>query len=173
VARLIAKQAEGDVRVTRLEAAAGAAEAFLALVAAQQAHRAAQANLTRWEVFASTVKTLADKELRPGAEASRAEAEVAGARIQLLQIEQLVRGSRATLAEAISSFEPPAEIAPGPLLARQTAAIETARARQDALDQAYYPRVHLLLSLNARGSGFGPAGDPLDANDGLWPDRAN
>lgn len=191
VARLIARQAESDVRIAKLEAAGGAAEAFLALVAAQEAHRAAQANLARWEVFATTVKALADKELRPGAEASRAEAEVAGARIQLLQVEQVLRAGRATLAEALGSLDPPGAIEAGPLLSappaaevpsepanhpllsRQAAAIETVRARQEALERAYYPRVHLLLSLNARGSGFGPAGDTLDADDGLWPDRAN
>ena len=191
VARLYAKQAEADVHLARLEAGAGAAEAFVALVAADQAGRAAKSNVTRWEVFAATVKTLADKELRPGAEASRAEAEVAAARIQLLQAEQVVQSSAATLAEFLGTTDPPPSFEPGlllsappssaipseparhPLLARQAAAVETVRAREEALDSAWAPRVSLLFSLNARGSGFGPAGDGLDAGDGLWPDRAN
>jgi outer membrane protein len=191
VARLYAKQAEADLHVARLEAGAGAVEAFLAQVAAGEALRAAKANVARWEVFAAAVKTLADKELRPGADASRAEAEVAAARIQFLQIEQVLQSSRATLAEALGTTESPEALEPGPLLsappssaipseparhpllARQAAAIETVRAREEALDSAWVPRVSLLFSLNARGSGFGPAGDGLDAGDGLWPDRAN
>jgi outer membrane protein TolC len=191
VARLIAKQAQADAHVARLEAAAAAAEAFLTLLAAEQTLRAAKANVSRWEVFASTVKTLADKELRPGAEASRAEAEVAGARIQLLGIEQIVQSSRATLAEALGTLDAPSAIEPGPLLltppvtrlssepanhpllARQAAAVESVRARERALDDAWVPRVQLLAALNARGSGFGPSGAATDPGDGLWPDRAN
>jgi outer membrane protein len=190
-ARLFARQAEADVRVARLEAASAAAEAFLAQVAAEEALRAARANVTRWEVFATSVKALVDQELRPGADASRAEAEVAGARIQLLQAEQILQSGRATLAEALGTTEPPGSLEPGPLLsvpplpsipsepaghpllARQAAAVETVRAREEALDSAWVPRASLLFSLNARGSGFDPSGAPLDASDGLWPDRAN
>jgi len=116
VARLSALQAQEDVRVTKLDVAAAAAEAFLAHLATLQALRAARANLERWEVFAKTVRTLADRELRPGADASHAEAEVASARNGLLFAEQTVLTGRLTLAEAMGWTEPPGDTDPGPLL---------------------------------------------------------
>src|SRR6185295_2425551 len=115
-ARLAAKQAEADVRVSKLDVAAGAAEAFLTHLATLQTLRTAQANLERWEVLAKAVHALADRELRSGADASRADAEVAAARNQLLQAEQTVTTGRLTLAEAMGTTEAPVDTDPGPLL---------------------------------------------------------
>jgi outer membrane protein TolC len=189
-ARMFARQAEADVRVVRLDAGATAADAFLAHLAALQTLGATRANLDRWDVFAKAVHALADRELRPGADASRADAEVAAARTQLLLAEQTVQTSRIALAESMGRTElpadadagplldlPPQDAAPGdpaghPLLERQSAAVQAARARQDALDHAYAPRIALLAGVNGRGSGFDAAGD-LDASDGLFPTRPN
>ncbi len=192
IARLVARQAEADVQVTRLETASGAAEAFLAHAAAEQALKAAQANGDRWDVFARSVRALVERELRPGVDASRADAELAAARIQLIQARQLVETSRAALAEALGLADASLKTDPGPLLelpqgaevpagdplghpllSRQALGVEGALARQDALDRAWYPRVNLQLSLNDRGSGFGSDGKTLDPEDGLYPDRAN
>lgn len=190
VAKLGARQSEADVRVTKLDAAAGAAEAFLAHLATLQALRAARANLERWEVFAKSVHALVDRDLRPGAEASRADAEVAAARNQVFVAEQTVTTGRLTLAESMGLPDPPADTdprpfsalppeAPGlrdpsghPLLERQAAAADSALARAAALDHAYAPKLSVLLSANARGSGFDSAGS-LDADDGLYPTRPN
>jgi outer membrane protein len=190
VARLSARQAEADVRVTKLDAAAGAADAFLAHLATLQTLRTARANLERWEVFAKAVHALADKELRPGADASRADAEVAAARNQLLYAEQTVLTGRITLAESMGTSQVATETDPGPLLElppqaqlhsdptghplleRQAAAVDSAQARVSALDKAYAPKINLLLSANGRGSGFDPTGS-LDADDGLYPTRPN
>jgi outer membrane protein TolC len=190
VARLVARQAEADVRVTRLDAAAGAADAFLAHLAALQTLRAARANLERWVVFARAVHALVDRDLRPGAEASRADAETAAARNLLLSAEQTALTSRVTLAESMGTTELPGETDPGPLLDlppqasapddpsghplldRQSAAVDSARARFDALDHAYVPKLSVLLAVNGRGSGFEANGVP-DAADGLWPTRFN
>jgi outer membrane protein TolC len=189
-ARLSARQAEADVRVTRLDAGAAAAEAFLAHLAALQTLRAMKANLERWDVFAKAVRALTDRELRPGADASRADAEVAAARTQLLLAEQTVQTSRIALAESMGTMELPMETDPGPLLDpppasastgdpathplldRQAAAIQAARARQDAVDHAYAPKISLLLGVSGRGSGFDPAGN-LEPSDGLFPTRPN
>jgi outer membrane protein len=189
-ARLLARQAEAEIRVTRLDAAAGAADAFLAHLAALQTLRAARANLERWVVFARAVRVLADRELRPGAEASRADAETAAARNLLLGAEQTAQTSLVTLAESMGTTELPAETDPGPLLElppqastpddpsghplldRQSAAAESARARVDALDHANVPKLGVLLSVNGRGSGFEASGVP-DAVDGIWPTRFN
>jgi len=189
-ARMLARQAEADVRVIRLDAGAGAADAFLAHLAALQTLQAMRANLERWEVFAKAVHALADRELRPGADASRADAEVAAARTQLLLAEQTLQTSRIALAESMGMTElpadadagplldlPPQDAPPGdltghPLLERQAAAVQSARARHDALDHAYAPKINLLAGVNGRGSGFDAAGD-LDPSDGLFPTRPN
>jgi outer membrane protein TolC len=95
-ARLATRQAEADVRLTRLEVGVIAADAFLAHLASLQTLRAVRANFERWEVLAKAVHTLTDRELRPGSDASRSDAEVAAARTQLLLAEQTCRraGSR-------------------------------------------------------------------------------
>lgn len=191
VSRLFVRQAEADVQVSRLDTAANAADAFLAHIAAEQTLKAAQANVERWDVFARSVQTLVDRELRPGADASRAQAELALARNQQIHARQVVETSRATLAEALGFSDGTVKADPGallglpagdspaadplthPLLVRQAAAVETHRARQESLDAAFYPRVILQLSANDRGSGFDPAGERLDSDEGLYPDRAN
>ncbi len=191
-ARLAARQAGETVEFSRLEAASSAIDAFLAHAAAGQALVAVRANLERWQVFAAAVRALVDQELRPGVDASRADAEVAQARIQLIQAERLAATSLATLAEAMGRTGtdfgvdlgpllelPPAEPQAGPdldahpLLRRQSAAAQEHAARREALGTAYYPRVGLHLAYNARGSGFDAAGDPLDSDEGLLPDRSN
>jgi outer membrane protein TolC len=192
VARSGESQARADLEVTRLDVAGGAAQAFLALLAAREAARAAGANVDRWTVFARAVRTLADQQLRPGADASRADAELALARNQLIQAEEVVATGRITLAEALGTTDPTIEIDPGPflglpvrtelswsdlvahpLLRRQEASLETIQARQRALDSAYYPRINLQAGANARGSGFGAGGDFQGGDEGLWPDRGN
>lgn len=192
LARAAARQAGADVGVTRLDVALAAAEAFIVLLAAQEAARAAQANVDRWEVLTRSVKTLVDQQLRPGVDLSRAEAEFALARNQLIQAQQSVELGSATLAEGLGFRDAEVRIDAGPLLslpaiadlpapefrghpllARQEAAIQTVEARKAAVDSAYYPRVNLQLSFSDRGSGFGPGGQVLEPEDGVHPDRYN
>jgi outer membrane protein len=192
LAHAFERQARADTEVTRLDVALAAADAFILLVAAQETERAARANVERWDVFSTAVKTLVDQELRPGVDHSRAAAELASARTQLIQARQAVEVGRATLAEGLGFKEaeieidpapllgkpasadlPPAELQSHPLLRRQDAAVEAARARKEAVENAYGPRVNLQLSLSDRGSGFGAAGEPLDPEDGIYPDRYN
>ncbi len=75
-----ASQAERSAEVTELDVAYFAADAFLGAVAAREAVSAARANVERMEVFARSVRTLAANQLRAGADASRADAELARAR---------------------------------------------------------------------------------------------
>jgi len=187
-----ARQVGSEAELVRLDVSLGAAEAFLVLVAAEESARAAGANVERWNVFAQSVKPLVDQALRPGVDLSRAEAELALARNQEILAQQAVEVGRATLLEAMGFREgevkiqagpvlalpeiaelPRASFASHPLLGRQRAAIQTAEARKAVVDNSYVPRVNLQLSFSGRGSGFGAAGELLDAEDGLWPDRAN
>src|ERR1041385_2068832 len=101
VARDITKQTEAVAAITRLDVATSAADAFLALLAAEQAVRAAEANVTRAQVFADSVHVLVTSQLRAGADAARADAELSAARNQLNRAQQTMEISRAALAEAL------------------------------------------------------------------------
>src|SRR5215475_9762350 len=103
VARDQTKQAEAAVNVTRLDVATSAADAFLALLAAQQAVRAAQANVTRAQIFSDSVHVLVTNQLRAGADAARADAELSAAKNQLNRAQQNLGISRAALAEALGN----------------------------------------------------------------------
>lgn len=192
LARASARQAGTELELARLDVSLGAAEAFLVLVAAEEAARAARANVRRWEVFVRSVKTLVDQQLRPGADQSRAEAELALARNQEIQAQQAVDVARVTLAEAMGFPGGDVQVDSGPLLAlpaipelpaiafdshpllgRQWAAVQTVEARKALVDGSYAPRIGLQFSFSDRGSGFGPSGQLLDPADGLWPDRYN
>ncbi len=149
LARTAMNQANAGVEVTRLDVATAAADAFLAVLAAEQAVRAAQANVERLQIFTQSVHILVQNQLRPGADASRADAELAVARNQLIQAQQTVALNQATLAEALGLAGTLVTVDPGPLLAlppttalpvpdfdshplarAQAAAVETVRARE-------------------------------------------
>ena len=73
--------AKNQIAVTELDVAAAAADAFLTVLAAEESVRAIRANVDRLQIFADNVRTLVQNQLRPGADQSRAEAELAAAGI--------------------------------------------------------------------------------------------
>src|SRR3989442_2033333 len=81
-------RSEATLKRTQLDVAAAAADAYLTLAAAQETVRAAQAGVDRTEVLQRSVRAQVDAQLRPGADASRAEAELAAARTQLALAQQ-------------------------------------------------------------------------------------
>jgi outer membrane protein TolC len=191
LARALTLQAGAGVEVTRLDVATAAADAFLAVLAAEQTVRAAEANVERMQVFARAVHVLVDNQLRAGADASRADAELAAARIQLIQAQQTGEINRATLAETLGLAGTAVTVEPGPLLTlplaidvpaadleshplaiAQTAAVETVRARERVLDRSFFPRFNLQTSFSARGTGALLNGD-RDNSKGLLPDTPN
>lgn len=191
LARSLDRRATADEAVTRLDAGARAAEAFLSLLAAQQAERSAAASLERAETIARTVKTLVDNQLRPGVDASRADAEVAAARSRLIQAEAAVRISRAELAEAMGTAGveiiattgplldlPPTQPPPqsdftiNPLALAQTARIDTARAQEKVFDRSWFPRFNWQSAVYGRGTGARLDGT-FNNNRGWYPDTFN
>src|SRR4029079_1635976 len=90
-------RARAEEGLTRLAVQNAVASAFLAVVSAQQVLSAADADVQRREVLARAAHTLADNQLRPGAEASRAEAELAVARTRAIQARQTAIVSETTL----------------------------------------------------------------------------
>lgn len=181
-------EASAVVAAQRLDVAYRAADSFLALLEAQEAVRLAQINVQRAEVLATVTKTLADQNLRPGADASRAEAELASARTLLARAEQAREVRRSELATAIGRTELRVEADAGALAApiddvaarasappashpdivRAEAAVTRAEQAEHVVATQYLPRIDLVASVWMRGSGLfdSPAA-------GLVPDVPN
>ncbi len=172
VARALTKQASAVVDVTRLDVATSAADTFLALLAAQQALRAAEANVSRAQTFADAVHVLVNNGLRAGADAARADAELSTAKNQLNRAQQTGEISRATLAEVLGTpglfvtvdagplldlprdtSVPALNLDSHPLVLAQSAAVATVRAREHVLDRSYFPRFNLQSAFSGRGTG--------------------
>src|SRR5437773_312947 len=160
VARAQSSLTKAQADLTALDVTAAAASAFVTVLAADEAVRAARANVDRLQVFANNVRTLVANQLRPGADESRANAELAIAKNQLSQAVQTADLARATLADAIGAAGTtvdltagglanlPQGLAPGaadltshPAARTDLAVIETVRARERLLDRSYFPHV--------------------------------
>jgi outer membrane protein len=181
-----------EANVTRLDVAFSAANAFLTLLAAEQTVRTAQADLQRRQVFADSVHVLVKQELRPGVDQSRADAEVAAAKIRVARAEQQRETSRAVLAQVLGMAGTRIEVNPGPLLSAppeenapetlissnplaeaQRARIIEQQAQIHVLDRTYDPTFYLQSSVFGRGSGVNPDGTLTTGTSGLGPDRSN
>jgi len=185
-------QSEAGLKRTEFEVAVAAADAFLTLAAAQEAVRAAQAAVDRSEVVVRTITALVGAQLRPGADQSRAEAELAAARTQLAQVGQATDVARATLAQ-FTGMEPaqiaiaaprlrelpprepvaPLNPAANPVAAEQNAAVEQAQAQLRILARSYFPRFYLQGAAYARGTGAETDGKNLGGLNGLAPNVQN
>src|SRR6266571_4588397 len=160
-------RSDATLKRTQFDVAAAAADAYLTLAAAQETVRAAQAGVDRGEVLVRSVRALVDAQLRPGADASRAEAELAAARTQFSRAQQATEVARAVLAQFVGAdpgqitlvapkllqlppdqTAPPLNTASNPTAAEQNAAVVQAKAQLDVLDKSYFPRFF------AQGSGY-------------------
>jgi outer membrane protein TolC len=192
VANAVRAQSEAAVRRTQFDVAVTTADAYLTLVAAHETARAAQAGVDRAEVVARTIAAQVNAQLRPGADQSRAEAELAAARTQLIQGQQAVDIARATLSQftgtepsqiAVSAGSlvqlPPEQTPPtqntaaNPIVVEQDAAVEQARAQLRALERSYFPKFYLQASAYARGTGAETNGERLTGLNGLAPNFQN
>jgi outer membrane protein TolC len=194
VAAAAAARAESEAALerTRFDVAVATADAYLTLVAAQETDRAAQAAVDRTEVISKTIHALAAAQLRPGADASRAEAEVAAARTQQIQARQAVEVARANLSRfvgiapaGIATAAPtllqlppakpvaPLDTAANPIAKEQDAVIGQLKAQLAALERSYFPRFLLQGSAYARGTGAETTGDRLGGLNGLAPNVQN
>ena len=185
-------ETEAALKRTEFEVAVAAADAYLTMAAAQETARAAQAGVERAQTVARTTGALVNAQLRPGADASRAEAELAGARTQLIQAQQAGDVARATLAQ-FTGFDPaqitlsspglvrlppeetvqPLNVASNPIAAEQNAVVEQAQAQLRALERSYFPRFYLQGSGYARGTGAETNGAILGGLNGLAPNFQN
>jgi outer membrane protein TolC len=178
--------------VTKLGVQNAVAVAFLGVVGAQQALTAAEADVQRRDVLARAARVLVENQLRPGAEASRAEAELAAARTRAIQARQGVIIARNTLSQMLGipggvvdvnasrlldavppGERPPTPAAEHPLLQSSQAAVDLARARETVLAKTDDPRIYLQSSVFGRGSGGNPDGTFDGGANGLGLDHAN
>jgi outer membrane protein len=182
------EQSEATVKRTQFDVAVATADAFLTVIAAGQTVQAAQAGVDRTETLLSTVTAQVSAQLRPGADQSRAEAESAAARTQLVQAQEALDVSRATLAQfvggdpaqlAVSAgglLRLPPETTPGtqntaanPVAVEQSAVVEQARAQLRALERTYFPRFSLQGAAYSRGTGAELDGQRSGGLNGLAP----
>jgi outer membrane protein len=185
-------RAQSQQVVTRLTVQAAVGAAFLAVLGADQAIVAAEADVRRRDVLARAAHTLSDNQLRPGADASRADAERAAAQTRAIQTREAAAVARAYLARVLGASAqvsvdpgrllqalPDAQVSPAPLagehpLVRASqAAVDLSLARQITLDKTDRPRVLFQSALFARGTGASPDGRFETTTAGLAPDRAN
>jgi len=186
----VARARAGDA-LTRLDVQSAVGTAFLNIVAAQRAVAALQADVDRRDLLSRAVHTLVDNQLRPGAEASRSDAERAAAQTRLIQAQQSVTLAQITLARVLGVTAGPVAIdattlidrlpadAPTaattrhPLAQVHQAAVDVARAQEDILSRTDLPRVYFQSSVFARGSGANANGQLDGGFSGLGLDRAN
>lgn len=191
-ARAGVSRAATERAVTTLGVEAAVASAFLAVVSADEARAAADADVERRAVLARVAHTLADNQLRPGAEASRADAEHAAARTRSIQARQAAAVARTLLARVLGvpagsvSIDPAAllettpkaavagtAVATHPAVQASEAGVELSRSREAILQKTDRPRFLLQSALFARGTGAGVDGSFGTGASGLGLDRAN
>ncbi len=185
-------QSEAALKRTQFDVAVAAADAYLTLAASQETVIAAQAGVDRAATVAQSIHALVNAQLRPGADASRADAEMAAARTQLIRAQQAADVARSNLSRFVGTE--PARIAiaaPGlrqlppeqtvstpdpaanPVAAEQNAAVAQAAAQLRALARSYFPRFYLQGSAYARGTGAETNGARLGGLNGLAPNFQN
>ena len=185
-------RAEAGFKRTLFEVSVIVADTYLTLAAAQETVRAAQAAVDRAELLQRSVRAQVEAQLRPGADASRAEAELAASRTQLAQAQQAVEIAKAVLGQFLGIppqqilisaprlFQLPAEepsrtpdTTQNPLAAEQNAVVDQKKAELHVLEKSYFPRFFAQGSAYARGTGANINGSRLGGFNGLAPDTQN
>lgn len=192
-ARATVNRTSSQIALTLLDVKTAAADAALTVLATEQRVQAMQADVNRRTVFDRSVHALVDAHLRPGADASRADAELAAARTNLILAQQDEAVAKATLAEWLDLAGQQVDVIAGPLLSspaayqpsnipasshpaaitEQDRILET-QARIHILNRSYVPTFNLQAAGYGRGSGVAANGKPKPgAAPGLALDTPN
>ena len=191
VARAQVSQANAGVKLTALDVANHAADTYLTSVETAEVIKAQQAVVERMKAYNLIVHTLVDKGLRPGVDSSRADADLAAAKMALLDAECASQLALVDLAEAmgiagknLSVDSAPyvkrpsqesrmtAAIDKHPLVIQRAAAVETARSQVIQVQKMYRPRLWFHSGVWARGSGS-RVGSAQPVWAGVLPQNAN
>jgi outer membrane protein TolC len=184
--------AETGVARTRFEVAAAAADAFLTVIASEQTAIAAEAGVERSRVLLEMVQAQVNAQLRPGADASRARAELAVAQNQLIRAQSAIGIAKANLTQFVGGDPRAVTLQTGsllkapdpdaaaisvaqthPVLLQQRSVVDQVHAGRQVLDRLYYPRFLLQGSHYARGTGAFADGTTLGGLNGLGPNIYN
>ena len=184
--------AASATNLTRLGIVAATANAYLDVVAAHQLVSVAQANVSRMQIFADSVHVLVENKLRPSADASQADAQLALARTQLIQVQTQEKIRLAALANflelppqqvkvnpaSVLSAPPAADpeetpINAHPAIQEEAALIERQKAQLHVLSRSYVPVFDLLGSISGRGTGLDAQGNFRGGASGLAPNTLN
>jgi len=182
-------QSKAALKRTQFEVAVTTADACITLIAAQETVRAAQAGVERAEIVVRSTNALVGAELRPGADASRAQAELAAARTQLIQAQEAVETARFTVSQFVGAGNPstvelsagglvelppaqnvqPLDVYANPAAIEQRAVIQETQAELRALERSYFPRFSAQAAAYARGTGADLNGARPGGFNGLAP----
>ena len=187
LAKVLAEQSKSQYASTELDVGLTAANAYLdAVISAEQVKAAAQ-NVASFEQFSQVVMAQVNASLKPGADESLAQAQLANARNDLIRAELSRDLAYQNLANAIglggktieidstgiSEKAEPANIQQAkpvfeevPILQAANAVLLSTVAQRKVLDKEYFPVFHLLTGFNLRGSGLSKsvAGQDQSAN---------
>ena len=180
------------VALTTLEVTANAGIAFFDVAAAGQLVTVAESNIKRLEAFQQAVHVLVDNALRPGADASQADAQLAIARNQLIQAKTQESIRRSTLAQYLQAPQAQLEIdatqllgsppvadlamATGqkhPAVLEQQALTFQQEAQKRILDRSYVPVLATSGMVFGRGAGTSATGPFPGGTAGLTPNILN
>ena len=192
VARQSSEAAKQAAILTQLQVGANAGSAFFDLAAAEQLVTVAQANVRRYQSFDKVVHVLVDNTLRPGADASQADAQLALAHNQLIQAETQVAVKRAGLREYLQTKQGQPEVDASDLLAAQPMSdlvvttagnhpvvleVHALNLQQEAqkrfLDRSYVPVFSTSGVVFGRGAGTSVTGQFPGGTAGLAPETLN
>ena len=193
-ARFGYESASHAAELTKLDVQSAAAGAFLDVVAARQISTVQQANVRRMEAFSRSIHVLVDNTLRPGADASQADAQLAQARTQLIQAQAQEKARLEALANLLQvssdqieiddsqllKGEPPQSDQTGkieghPFVMLQTAARDQAREQLHLLNRSWVPNFSLFGSVSGLGAGLTSTPTPTfqGGSAGLAPQTYN
>jgi len=192
VAHKGAVAAENTTNLTRLGIGANTVSAFLDAAAAHELVGVTHANVSRMQTFADSIHVLVENKLRPGADASQADAQLAIARTQLIQAETQEKIRLAALADFLGIPGQQVQIDTASVLAtppatdpertatnvhpaaqQETALVERQQAQLRVLNRSYVPVFDLLGSVSGRGTGLDNQGNFLGGASGLAPSTFN
>ena len=184
-------QAQSQYATTQLDVALAAANAFLDCVVAVEQLKAANENQASFLQFSNIVHAQVNSSLKPGADASLADAQLANSRNDVIRANLAYELAMANLANTLglggkslqidatglATTAEPADMQKElpffehvPILQTARAALTTAKAQKRVLDKEYFPVFHFLGGVNMRGAGLGVNGRPSGQDvNGLFP----
>jgi outer membrane protein TolC len=193
-AQLGYESAKHAVDLTKLDVEFAAAGAFFDVASARQTVRVLQANVQRMEAFSNVIHVLVDNALRPGADASQADAQLALARTQLIQAqtlenvrlealanflqmpsEQIAIDDAAVLGDAPAEAVTVEQLASHPAIEQQIAITDQAREELHLLNRSWVPAFSLYGSVSGLGAGLTSTPSPTfqGGTAGLAPQTYN